>query len=110
MQGQRVPVAKRQSLILCSTKPTTGAEPPRTRLGDYQGAIADYDRALELNPQFAQAYYNRGNAKRTLKDYQGAIADYDKAIELNPRFAQAYYNRGVAKSDLGNYLGWSCRL
>ena len=30
---------------------------------DYQGAIADYDKAIELNPKYARAYYNRGNSK-----------------------------------------------
>ena len=36
---------------------------------DYQGAIADYNKAIELNPKFAYAYYTRGNAKYHLKNY-----------------------------------------
>ena len=64
---------------------------------DYQGAIADYDKAIELNPKDARAYYNRGTAKNELKQYKEAIADYDKAIELNPKDADAYNNRGTAK-------------
>ena len=47
---------------------------------DYQGAIADYDKAIELNPKYADAYYKRGNAKHQLKQHKEAIADYDKAI------------------------------
>ena len=73
--------------------------------GDYQGAIADYDKAIQLGPQFADAYYNRGNARSALGDYQGAVADCDKAIQLDPRSADAYYNRGNARSALGDYEG-----
>ncbi|MGK7894284.1 MAG: tetratricopeptide repeat protein, partial [Xenococcus sp. (in: cyanobacteria)] len=51
---------------------------------NYQGAIADYTKAIEINPQYSDAYKNRGNARRKLGDHQGAIADYDQAIELNP--------------------------
>ena len=68
------------------------------RLRDYQGAIADYTRAIEINPQYADAYYNRGTIKgRDLGDTQGAIADFSKAIQIDPQDASAYYNRGIAK-------------
>ena len=36
------------------------------------GAIADYNKAIELNPNYAEAYYNRGSEKSDLKDYDGA--------------------------------------
>ncbi len=49
---------------------------------DYQGAISDYTKAIEINPGFSDAYCNRGSAKNELKDYSGAISDYTKAIEL----------------------------
>ena len=55
--------------------------------GDYQGAIADFTKVIEIDPQSADAYHNRGTAKDDLEDYQGAIADYTKAIEINPQFA-----------------------
>ena len=73
--------------------------------GDYYGAIADYNRAIELNPRNADAYINRGVAKRKLEDYYGSIADYSKAIEINPRDAKAYLNRGVSKSNLDDKKG-----
>ena len=66
------------------------------KLNDYKGAIADYNKAIKLNPRDT-AYYNRGCAKFDLKDYNGALEDFTKAIELDPTFANAYYNRGVAK-------------
>jgi tetratricopeptide (TPR) repeat protein len=51
--------------------------------GDLEGAIADYSRALELNPRYATAYHNRGIAKRARGDLDGSIADYSRALELN---------------------------
>ncbi|MEK9149009.1 MAG: tetratricopeptide repeat protein [Candidatus Desantisbacteria bacterium] len=56
---------------------------------------------MNLNPNDAPAYNNRGNAKFYLKDYRGALADYDQAIKLNPNDAQAYCGRGLARSMLG---------
>ena len=44
----------------------------------------DYDRAIELNPDYAEAYYNRGDAKSELGDHEGAAADRKRAIELDP--------------------------
>ena len=69
-------------------------------LKQYKEAIADFDKAIELNPEDAEAYYNRGSAKDDLKQHKEAIADYDKAIELNPKFSAAYNNRGVVKGKL----------
>ena len=66
--------------------------------GDYAGAIADYDRAIQINPNYVKAYNNSGIAKDALKDQAGAIADYDKAIELNPLYAKAYTNRTEVES------------
>ena len=77
----------------------------KASLKDYYGAIADYTKAIELNPNKAQIYYNRGAAKGILNDPYGAIADYTKAIELNPNKDDAYNNRGVQKKKLKDYNG-----
>ena len=76
--------------------------------GNYQGAIDDWSKAIEINPQNANTYNNRGSAKDDLGDYQGAIADYTKAIEINPQYANAYQNRGIAR-ELVNDLEGACR-
>ena len=72
-------------------------------LGDYKGAIADFDTAIRLNPD-AAVYNNRGLAKGNLGQYFAAIADFDTTIRIKPDYAGAYYNRGVAKSELGQYF------
>jgi len=59
-----------------------------------------FNRAIKLNPDFFEAYYNRGIVKFYLNQNAAAIEDYDKAIELNPKYAGAYYNRGIAKFHL----------
>lgn len=54
--------------------------------GQYNQAIADYDKAIELDPKYVFAYNNRGIAYYSQGDYQRAIADYDKAIELDQMY------------------------
>ncbi|MGD0662389.1 MAG: tetratricopeptide repeat protein [Syntrophorhabdales bacterium] len=56
-------------------------------LGDQKQAIMDYNKAIELNPKLAEAYYNRGNAYEVLGDQRQAAVDHEKAIALNPRLA-----------------------
>jgi tetratricopeptide (TPR) repeat protein len=73
--------------------------------GDFQAAIADFTKAIELKPDYAVAYSNRAGAKRALKDFDGAIADCTKAIELQPDYAVAYNNRGGAKLAKGDIDG-----
>ena len=86
-------------------------------LGRYQEAIQDFDTAIELIPDFAIAYYNRGNtyyrwdsAKRKsddtgiAQDFVRPIQDYNKALEFNPDFAEAYTRRGVAKAKRRDYV------
>ncbi|MCC5653225.1 tetratricopeptide repeat protein [Nostoc sp. XA013] len=45
--------------------------------GDLQGAIADFNQAIKINPNFANTYYNRGIARSELRDKQRAITDYN---------------------------------
>ncbi len=59
-------------------------------------AIEVYSRAIELNPNHAASYSNRGAAYCGRDEFDRAIADYNKAIELDPELAQAYSNRGAA--------------
>jgi tetratricopeptide (TPR) repeat protein len=69
----------------------------------YSRAVASYSRAIELDPEVASAYYNRGLAHAELGDYDEAISNYTRAIDLDPEDASAYYNRGVVHAELGDY-------
>ncbi len=71
--------------------------------GDFQGAIEDLDKAIIINPKYAEAYNSRGLTYKALKEYPKAIADYDRAIELNPKLALAYTNRGMIYHALKEY-------
>jgi tetratricopeptide (TPR) repeat protein len=66
----------------------------------YSHLIKVMNRALEIDPKLAQAYYNRGNAYSDLNQLEKAIEDYDRALEIDPKLAQAYNNRGNAYSKL----------
>ena len=72
-------------------------------LADYPQAIADFTRAIEIDPRNAEAYYNLGTTYGRLADYPQAIADFTRAIELNPRYRDAYNNRGLAYNRLADY-------
>ena len=67
--------------------------------GDLDGAIGDFNRAIELNPKDDAPYYNRAQAKRLKKDAAGAVADYTRAIELGSTNPAAYNNRGNARAE-----------
>ena len=67
---------------------------------DFAGAIAAYGKTIELDPSYAVAYFNRGNAEASLGQTEAAIADYDAAIDLNLSYAVAYFNRGNEKAQL----------
>jgi tetratricopeptide (TPR) repeat protein len=63
--------------------------------GDTDRAIADFDRAIQINPNRADSYMGRGLAYRVKGDTDRAIADFDRAIQLDPNNANAYFSRGA---------------
>ena len=71
----------------------------KAKSGDLDGAIADFNRAAELNPKDDAPYYNRAQARGLKNDKAGAIADYTKAIELGSTNPAAYNNRGNARAE-----------
>ena len=76
----------------------------KLELADYEEAILDYNKALELSPtEICLVYSMRGNAKRNLGDFEGAISDQNKALDFDPLYADGYFNRGIAKFKKGDF-------
>ncbi|PPJ64018.1 tetratricopeptide repeat protein [Cuspidothrix issatschenkoi] len=77
----------------------------RYTFGDIPGAIAEYNQALILHPNFAEVYYQRGISRHKLRDLQGAMADFNQAINISSNYPGIYNNRGLARHDLKDYQG-----
>lgn len=73
--------------------------------GDYEGAIADYDKAIGSSSNPADLYNQRAAANLQNKDYQAALNDYSKAIQADKNNASAYLNRARLKTSLGDSKG-----
>lgn len=73
-------------------------------LGNYNEAIKDYSKVIELNPLYADGYHVRGNIYLKLGNYQQAVGDYTFAIQLKTKYyKEAYSNRGIANYNIGDY-------
>jgi DNA-binding helix-hairpin-helix protein with protein kinase domain len=78
---------------------------------DYDGAIENYNQALILNPNDAQAYLDRGNALyenaqnsgNPDEEYKIALRDFNSALKINPNEAEAYISRGIIRYDMAEY-------
>lgn len=66
--------------------------------GEYDKAISDFSRAIELKRDYADGYYNRGLAYQKKGEYSKAAADYTEAIIISPKYLKAYINRGQVYS------------
>jgi parallel beta-helix repeat protein len=70
---------------------------------EYQAAIEDLTNALQIDPNDAAAYSERGRAYLSTNKYHEAFADFDKAVNLEPKEEVYYYNRGLACESLEEY-------
>ena len=69
-------------------------------LGEWDAALASYDRAVSLKPDYALAYNNRGNVLRSLRRLHEALASFERAIEIQVNFVEAYSNLGNVQGEL----------
>jgi len=72
------------------------------RRQQYREALADYDRALALDPRAVKALVNRGNVRDTLGRPEEALSDYGAAIAVDPGNPLPYFNRGLVHHRLGD--------
>ena len=79
------------SVILFNIVGASNAE-----LRQFDAAIESYKKALEIKPDYAEAYYNMGNALKDKDDPEAAIDSYKQALKIKPDYAKAYNNMGVA--------------
>lgn len=91
--------------------PTPAAEPDHvfyhrraienSAKGEYTLALADFNKAAELQADDPSILIGRGRTLFNMKAYDRSVADFDKAIELSPKDSSAYYNRGVSYERMG---------
>jgi len=72
---------------------------------DFEGAIENFDRAIKINPDYADAYNNRASVRHELGDDPGAIEDYKEAILLNPHCAVYHNSLGIISYNSDDYRG-----
>src|SRR5574337_1241491 len=77
----------------------------RFRQNDVAGAIADFTKAVELEPALVEGYYLRGLLRVKQNDVAGALADFTKAVELDPEFASAVKQRGLLRVKQNDVAG-----
>lgn len=67
---------------------------------DYRRALPYFEEAVNIDPIYAEAWFQIGTCNYEMGQYRGAIAAYKKAINVDPDFAEAYTNLGNAYSYL----------
>lgn len=75
----------------------------RIQIGNYVGAIENFNIVIRFKPHLPEPYFYRGVAKHQLEDYRGAIQDYNTAIDIKPYYPDAFMNRGLAYLQINEY-------
>lgn len=77
----------------------------KSRVGDLDGAMADYLFSLKIKPDYGHAYYNCGVIAQKRKQQELAIDYYNKAIKLSPSHAKSLCNRGILRERKNDFDG-----
>ena len=72
-------------------------------IGKLDSAVDNYKKAILLNPDYAEAHLNLGNAYEDLSQFDNTILSYQKAITLNPNYSEAYNNLGNVYQNLHQF-------
>ena len=75
----------------------------RIQIGNYVGAIENFNIVIRFKPHLPEPYYFRGVAKHQLEDFRGAIRDYNIAIDIKPFYPDAYMHRGLAYLEMKDF-------
>ena len=70
--------------------------------GKFKNALHAYNKIIQLDPNHAETYFNRGIVFQKLRQFQDSIDSYGQAIKLKPNYPQAFNNRGYALQELDN--------
>jgi len=70
--------------------------------GDFQGAAAQFTKAIAIFPEYADAYLGRGKARQAAGQSEAALADFEKAIAMDPTLEMAYTSRGIIELSKGD--------
>ncbi|MCM1110958.1 MAG: tetratricopeptide repeat protein [Clostridium sp.] len=97
------------------TAPADADQPSQAHQGQFKGfpgvsgelagmrlVLADLDHTLELSPEMAVAWYDKGVVLAEMKDYEGAMEAFNQAIRIRPAFGEAYFNRGYVEFRRGH--------
>ncbi len=74
-------------------------------VGEHEKAVADLDRALEIDGNDARVWYNRGLANAQAGRFEQALHDWDRAVAASPDFPAAWLNRGIVRAQTDNLAG-----
>ncbi|MGD1896689.1 MAG: tetratricopeptide repeat protein [Phormidesmis sp.] len=72
-------------------------------MGNYSGAIEQFDRAIAANSENEKAWYYRAQSHMQMREFETALQDFRQVLRLNPTNAKAWQGQGVAKAELRLY-------
>ena len=77
----------------------------KVNLGDIEGAIETFSKAIEINPNHDESYFHRAIEKEKIKQFDSAREDYSACIKINPNLAEYHWNRAFLKDDKNDFHG-----
>lgn len=70
-------------------------------LGRDEEEFRCYERTLQINPRYAEVWYNKGLASVKYERFEEALVYFERATDVNPRYAEAWHNKGLMLYHLG---------